>query len=347
MNVNCKLGPIVVASILALCAGQIAIAQVDWTWGDLCVEPGLPGSWDSANHQLGDIVFDGTTYHMYLVGGQTVWSWESPFAVGHWTSTSLDGPWAEDPAGNPVLEPEPGQWDGFTIYNIAVRYDGASFWMWYGAAAGTWPDPVYVGLATNTDGWGDWDKDPGNPLPGLVPGASGEWDDSGVIPSTVLFVGSVYRMWYTAIKDDGGNGDWSIGYASSTNGLTWTKYPDPLLVGTEPWEGDNLYFPVVIPSGGGFAMWYTALVWGQMVNIGYATSPDGLHWGKWPSNPVLTPTPPCDVADSFAVMIEGDTIHGWTNTCDNDIYHVTSPLEVVFFDTFETGDTIIWSNVVP
>ena len=344
MNGNCKLASIVVASIIILGGGQIAVAQVDWTYEDLCVEPGPPGSWDSANHQVGDVIFDGTTYHMYLAGGQTELVWESAWSVGHWTATSLDGPWSKDP-DNPVLRPEPGQWDGFTIYNIAVRYDGSGFRMWYGAAAGTWPDPVYVGYATNADGWGDWDKDPGNPLPGVVPGASGEWDDSGMVPSTVLFDGSVYGMWYTAIKDDGGYGDWSIGYASSTDGLSWAKYPDPLLVGTEPWEGDNMYFPEVVPSGGGFAMWYSALIPGH-VAVGYAVSPDGLHWGKWSGNPVLSPVSPCNVADSFAVMIDGDTVHGWTDHC-YDVTHVTSPFEVVFFDTFETGDTIIWGRVVP
>ena len=346
MNGNCKLGPIVVASILALCAGQVAIAQVDWTWGDLCVEPGLPGSWDSANHQLGDIVFDGTTYHLYLVGGQTDFVFDSAWAVGHWTSTDIQGPWDYDPANNPVLEPEPGQWDSYSIISVAVRYDGSTFQMWYGATD-AYPGVISVGYATSTDG-SLWTKQhASNPLPGLVPGASGEWDDSGMTPSTVLYDGSIYRMWYTAVKYNGSSGTWRLGYASSDDGITWDNEDDPVLVGTEPWEGNNVYHPEVVPSGGGFAMWYTALVWGQMVNIGYATSPDGLQWGKWPSNPVLTPTPPCVVTDSFAVMIEGDTIHGWTNTCDNDIYHVTSPLEVVFFDTFESGDITFWSATVP
>lgn len=343
MNSRSKLGPIVVASILALCAGQVAIAQVDWTWGDLCVETGPPGSWDSANHQLGDIVFDGTTYHLYLVGGQTDLAWDSAWAVGHWTSTNINGPWDYDPE-NPVLETEPGQWDSYTIYNIAVRYDGSGFRMWYGAAA-SYPGVGSVGYATSTDG-SLWTKYPGNPLPGLVPGASGAWDDSGMAPNTVLYDGSIYGMWYTAVKYDGSYGTWRLGYASSDDGITWIKEDDPVLVGTEPWESNYVYYPEVVPSGGGFAMWYSALVPGLTANSGYATSPDGLHWGKWPSNPVLTPTPPCNTAATFAVMIEGDTIHGWTNHC-NDIYHVTSPSEVVFFDTFETGDTSIWGTVVP
>jgi hypothetical protein len=345
MNRRAKLGPIVVASIIMLGGGQIAVAQVDWAYQDVCVEPGDPGRWDSANHQVADVVFDGTTYHLFAVGGQTLLSFNSPWSVGHWTSDNLDGPWIEDD-NNPVLEPEPGAWDSYSIISVAVRYDGSTFQMWYGATD-AYPGVISVGYAWSDNG-SLWTKYADNPLPGLVPGASGEWDDSGMTPSTVLYDGSIYGMWYTAVKYNGSSGTWRLGYASSDDGITWDNEDDPVLVGTEPWEGNNVYHPEVVPSGDGFAMWYTALVWGQMVNIGYATSPDGLHWGKWPSNPVLTPTPPCMVADSFAVMIEGDKIHGWTNTCDNDIYHVTSPFDVVvFFDTFETGDTLMWSNVVP
>ncbi len=138
------------------------------------------------------------------------------------------------------------------------------------------------------------------------------------------------------VKDDGGYGDWSIGYASSTDGLSWAKYPDPLLVGTEPWEGDNVYFPEVVANDGGYAMWYSALVEGPTVaGIGYAVSPDGIHWVKWGDNPVLESIPPCNAADSFAVIREGGTVHGWFTHC-YDVYHVTSPNEFVFFDGLES-----------
>ena len=148
MNGNCKLGPIVVASIIMLGGGQAAVAQVDWTYHDPVVQPGPPGSWDSSRHQVGDVVFDGATYHMYLVGGQTPLSWDSPWKVGHWTSTDIQGPWYYDPA-NPVLEPEPGRWDGFTIFSAAVLYDPDTmmFRMWYGATS-------INGLPSQSTGYG-------------------------------------------------------------------------------------------------------------------------------------------------------------------------------------------------
>jgi hypothetical protein len=340
MKLRSKLGPIVAAVVL-LGTSQIALAQVDWTFQGPAVGPGDPGNWDSYGHRLGDVVFDGTTYHMFLTGAQTFLPWDSPTSVGHWTWNALTQEWDADPK-NPVLVPEPGEWDGFSIYSVAVLYDGDVFKMWYGAVS-EYPGPSSVGYATSADG-SVWFKHPGNPLPGLEPGVPGAWDDCGMDASTVLFDGDEYRMWYFAIKCDGSSGLWRLGTATSPDGLAWTKHADPVLEGRQAWEG-NVYLPEVIAMGGGYAMWYSGVAAG-VARIGYAVSPDGLHWGKWPGNPVLTPLPGCNALDSVAVIVAGDTVHGWASNCDT-IYYATSQLEVVFFDHFETGDTTIWSAVGP
>jgi hypothetical protein len=224
------------AAALVLGAAQVALAQVDWTFEELVVPPGDPGSWDPLRHHVADVVFDGTTYHMYLLAGQAGVPWDSPWHVGHWTSTSITGPWMADPL-NPVLSPEPGQWDGWTIYHLAVLHEGGVFKMWYGAAA-AFPGVTLVGYATSPDG-STWTKDPGNPLPSLPAGAPGEWDDAGINPSTVHFDGSEYRMWYMAVKEGPDYGTWRFGTATSADGFTWTKHPDPVLVGSLPWEGSS------------------------------------------------------------------------------------------------------------
>jgi len=330
-------------AIVLMATAPVALAQVDWAFEEIAVPPGDSGDWDSYRHMVGDVVFDGTTYHMFLLGGQTFVPWDSAWAVGHWTLNPLTQEWDEDDA-NPVVEPgPPGTWDSFSIYSVAVLYDGGVFKMWYGAAA-AFPDVIGVGYAESLDG-STWTKYAGNPLPSLAPGEPGEWDDRGMDPSTVLFDGAEYRMWYIGVKADGGAGTWRLGAATSPDGLTWTRHPDPVLVGSLPWEGNHVYFPEVIPYGGGYAMWYAATADGHAA-IGYAVSPDGIHWGRWPGNPVLSPLPGCTVVDSIAVIAEGDTVHGWATNC-NDVWYVTSPLDVVFFDHFETGDTAIWSSMVP
>jgi hypothetical protein len=61
---------------------------------------------------------------------------------------------------------------------------------------------------------------------------------------------------------------------------------------------------------------------------------------------VLTPSCPLNVVEALDVILEADEIHGWATHC-RDVVYLTSPLELVFFDGFETGDCAIWSSVVP
>jgi hypothetical protein len=338
------LGPMVVASVIVLCAGQPAGAQTDWTWDQIVVSPGDPGSWDSGRHIMGDVVFDGATYHMYLVGGWGSNPIDDSWSVGHWTWNDVDLEWEQDPA-NPVLSPgAAGAWDAYSIGSVAVLYDGGTFHMWYCSGA-VHLAPVHVGYATSADG-SVWTKHAGNPVAGLGPGAPGAWDDHGTAPHTVLVEGSSLRVWYFAFQGGYWYHSWRIGHARSTDGgLSWDKDPIPVLEGTEPWEGNNVYYPTVVRYGDRFAMWYTAFVAGVEAAIGHATSSDGLVWTKWPGNPVLTPLPGCDVVDSSEVILQGDTAHGWVSNCD-DVWHVTSDLEL-FFGNFETGDTGLWSAAVP
>jgi hypothetical protein len=345
MNGRPKLGPMVVASLIVLFASQIAFAQVEWTLdlAEPVVQLGDPGEWDFATHRLGDIVYDGSLYHLYIMGAEGLNIFDSPQSVGHWTSTDVTGPWEEDP-DNPVLGPEPGQWDGFTIYNIGVLYDGSMFHMWYGAAASQ-EGEVNVGYATSSNG-SVWIKDPDNPVEDLGPGAPGKWNDAGMIPSTVLFDGERYRMWTTGVEWNGTNyGPFRIGYADSLDGITWDTLDDPVLNFEEPWEGDMIFFPEVVADGTGFAMWYGGKTSG-FVPVGYAFSPDGIRWGKWYSNPVLIPQNPCVRLATLAVIIEGNTVFGWFHHCE-EIYSGTSPLELIFFHGFESADTSAWSAVVP
>ncbi len=283
MNRNAKLGTVVVVAVMVLCTGQVAVAQVDWEIQGVAVPPGSEN-----RHMLGDVIFDGTTYHLYLIGGAGANPLDNSWSVGHWTATELAGPWTPDPC-NPVLEPEPGQWDGFTIGSIDVLYDGAMFKMWYAATPG-YHALANGGYATNADGWCDWDKHAGNPLAGLDPGLTGTWDENGPYPSTVLFDGALYHMWYTGGSGDTWAGAWGIGHSTSADGLVWTRDPNPVLVASEPWEESKVYFPEVVLYGGSLHMWYSGLdLSTNLASVGYAESPDGLSWTKWPGNPVLEP----------------------------------------------------------
>ncbi|MFH0758177.1 MAG: T9SS type A sorting domain-containing protein [Bacteroidota bacterium] len=134
-----------------------------------------------------------------------------------------------------------------------------------------------------------WSKYPDNPV--MVPGSAGEWDEGLIAPGSVLYHEGSYHMWYWG--GDIGNVNLRIGHATSLDGITWSKdINNPVL---EPgpdgtWEGTAVADPTVIFNDSIFHMWYEGTPTKSLsegMQIGHATSPDGIHWTKDTNNPVL------------------------------------------------------------
>lgn len=93
----------------------------------------------------------------------------------------------------------------------------------------------------------------------------------------------------------------AIGRAQSSDGLTFTPEPAPLLSGDLTGEA-ILYSPRILVDGTVYKMWYSFARVGEIsalfdlcdvntkTNVGYATSDDGFYWIRSPSNPVLEPS---------------------------------------------------------
>jgi hypothetical protein len=137
------------------------------------------------------------------------------------------------PAPNPVIRAAPRQeWDELWVFAPAVLQSRLGWEAWYGIF--TTDGKFGVGRAVSADGvaWDTWDE---NPV--LAPGTEdGDWDGVTVDKPSVVLDGSVYRMWYTGdrVFRESGEDAWSIGYATSIDGVTWERSPDN---------------PVVRPSG--------------------------------------------------------------------------------------------------
>ena len=132
----------------------------------------------------------------------------------------------------------------------------------------------------------NWKKDV-NPV--LNPGESGEWDSQFVFSPSVLFdsATSVFKMWYC-----GGNGEFtgSIGYATSLDGINWTKYENnPVMVpgASGEWDDGLIGMHCVLFIDDTYHIWYSAGTDQSKLQIGYATSPNGITWTKYHENPVL------------------------------------------------------------
>ena len=207
-------------------------------------------------------------------------------------ATSPDGVhWKKDPL-NPVLDVgPPGSWDEVGAWVPRVIGEGNRFTMYYQGASIAPFTRWNIGRATSADGR-FWQKDSANPVLRVDP--PGSWESDFVGPGTVLFDGSVYRMWY-----DGIVGIWpgisdAVGYATSADGIHWTKYEqNPVLSSGPPgsWDQNGVGYNVnVLFDSGVYHMWYTGNTLGDISGtsgIGYAISHDGIHWKKYPRNPVL------------------------------------------------------------
>jgi len=188
-----------------------------------------------------------------------------------------------------------GSWDTCVLKPV-VLHDGATYTMWYiGAPAGS---PVgKVGYAISADGI-HWAK---RASPVLVPGGNGGWDDFTISNFAVLFNGTNYTMWYSA--EDGSAGTTRIGVATSTDGVSWTKYSDNPVMEPIPnsWESGHVWAGPVLKNGSQYVMWYTGQTRDYPSRIGVATSPDGFSWSRYPDNPVLG-VGPTGSWDSLAIV---------------------------------------------
>ncbi len=155
-----------------------------------------------------------------------------------------------------------------------------------------------------------WQKYASNPV--LAP--SQEWEAAnGVIGPRVIKVGNVYKMWYTGLGSNR-----QIGLATSTDGIHWTKTPNPVLSYGQPgnFDADHVDYASVLFHNNQYWMWYTG--WNSGVRqIGLATSPDGVNWTKYSGNPVLTVggSSTWEAQSVFApcVIFDGNAFKMWYN----------------------------------
>ena len=195
--------------------------------------------------------------------------------------------WTKDPS-NPILSGgDPGSWNRSVLYPMILYYpDSARYEMWFTASSKenySWPNRI--GFATSPDGitWTMLDTT-------VLEPDEGTWDETTVECPVVLKENGQYKMWYSCWQNGSIPG---IGYATSDDGVNWTKYlGNPMFgPGTEPWEAGGASFCTVMPvQGGGYKMWYAGFNnQGDYTAIGYAESEDGITWQRPLNNPVLTP----------------------------------------------------------
>ncbi len=302
---------------------------------------GSPGIWDDTEAAYADVIFYGGEYHLWYTGAPT----ENIYRIGY--ASSADGiNWNKHP--DPVLGVgTPGSFDDQGLWLPNVFVDSAGFKMWYSGNLGE----SGIGLATSSDPI-NWSR--AQSLPVLAPGAAGTFDVNYAFLPCILYQDNTYHMWYTG-RNAGGT--WQTGYATSTDGVNWSKFGGNPVLSAGPsgaWDSRAAAAGTVIYENGEYHMWYhgTNRNDNTETKIGYATSPDGINWTKYTGNPVLSRTPGSWDATNVwfpRVIKEGHRYRMWytgrrtpTNSVDRFGYAEDFSQAAHTDSVFATPDTVVF-----
>lgn len=237
-----------------------------------------PGRVDSDSHN--------DQYPYAVVAGGELWVTWSSDRSGNWdvwiahaqtiVPSATATTWTKYPA-NP-LNLESGQ-----LSRPWVVCEGNMYKMWYTVLApGETAEKICFADSSDGVNWATH----GAVLTG------GSWDVC-VLKPVVLYDGTLYKMWYLGAIGVGSPIQ-KVGYATSSDGVTWTKHTAPVLIpgGNGGWDDFTISTMTVLFGGTRYLMWYSAEDYSAgTTRIGVATSADGLSWTKYSNNPVLAPTP--------------------------------------------------------
>jgi len=276
-------------------------------WTRILTEPvldvGSGDAWDSRLLEAPFIIKEGpTSYKMWYTGRGP----DDYLRIGYATST--DGINWTKYAGNPVLDLGTDTWNNRYMHGPSIIQEDGLYKMWLhtaGENGGGWTS--YMAYATSPSGI-TWTLAITNPLFSRDP--AHYWESNWIWGPNVLHIGGSYRMWYSAW----GSGASHTGYATSTNGIDWTKYnsgAEPVLSGTGgEWDEGAASDPCVLYASGVYTMWYD-----NGTSIGVATSTNGITWTKYAGNPVFTPGTPGQWGQPMVKFVsdsDGSVLGGFT-----------------------------------
>ncbi len=289
--------------------------------------PTAGGDWDGFGINNPRVITDTGGYRMWYNG-------RNPANPGYGWATgmanSLNGlAWSKS-GSNPVFTVgASGEWDDMYRGQSAFLKDAGIYKMWFSGGSST--GPWQTGYAASIDGI-TWSFYPGNPV--LAAGSSGSWDEVEADGPSVILDGGTYKMWYFGC--DSGYSSCNIGYATSANGISWVKHSgNPVLLAgtTGEWDEQYILWPQVVKVGSEYWMWYRS-VEGQ---LGFATSPDGVSWTKYPANPVIGEGWDGVGVGGYNVLMEGGIYKMWllSGVGEGDGIGYAESLDGIIWDMYE------------
>jgi hypothetical protein len=193
---------------------------------------------------------------------------------------------------------------GFTGANTGGTPSSATMYyrMWYWDVSALY-DVSAIGYTESPDGvsWYNYQPCQNGAVP-IVSGGDPWWNRGSYGPCDVLYnpgASNTGTDWtFTMYYDGTTGGDEAIGLGFSADGITWTGYDadsdgkaDPVLNGTYnsgDWDYNYVSRATIIKNADDdYEMWYSGGTGAMNHGIGYATSPDGIHWIRDGGNPIF------------------------------------------------------------
>jgi predicted GH43/DUF377 family glycosyl hydrolase len=160
----------------------------------------------------------------------------------------------------------------------------------YASADNNFDQDIKIYRLTSSDGL-NWSLNPTSAVLSKGTG-SGDWDRKSVETPAVIFFQNQYYMFYTGYPTTQSDAtSYKIGYATSSDGITWTK-KSMLLAPTSPLTAPNLDFnqyivaePAPVVFNGKIYLYFTAVganvsVGTTLQTIGLVESADGNSWSS-------------------------------------------------------------------
>jgi predicted GH43/DUF377 family glycosyl hydrolase len=245
---------------------------------------GESDEWDDGGIQNPKVTYFDNTWRMYYTGFKDGGSSQSDWQIG--LATSDDGITWSRYDSNPIIpKGGVGEWDENMVASAGVIKDGDTYKMWYHGRDAA--DKHRIGLATSTDGT-NWTKYDSNPV--MEPSVSG-WDSAHIYSARVIKEGETYKMWYTGQSLTSKP---QIGYATSPDGITWTKYEgNPVIPYSSDYQRWNRALNELLDTlkiGDKYVLFCegTKEFPYEAYRIGMFYSSDGINWTEHSNNPVFT-----------------------------------------------------------
>jgi hypothetical protein len=278
---------------IAVSENSLSYSDSSWIkYGSSSVLPvGSLGSWDDLHVVVDSTVLVGSTYHLYYRGTSDNYVWN----IGHATSSNGIN-WTRD-THNPIM---------MNAIDFHVIFENGEFKAWYEDYS-TIPYDIHYAISSDGSIWQQ-----GSAGPVLTISPSG-WDSGVMSSGPVLHNATGYSMWYSATED---GMTWSVGLATSGNGINWTKYSGNPVLAFNPsvqWRSQRVHAESIISESTGLVLWIVGSDL-QTQRIGVATSIDGRIWQQ-SVQPILDIGPPenwdSESLSSLSVLPVNDGLWMW------------------------------------